>query len=98
MEFSSDTIVMAILAFVLLAVVVVILGRGRRSSRTTLGAHGVEIETKNEEEGAQTTTIKNVKITGSERTSVKTGGNGSHIEGVEVEDASDTDVEAGKGK
>lgn len=98
MEFDSGTIIVIVLAFVALAIVLILLGRGRRSTRATMGAKGVEIETKNEEEGAQTTSIKNVKITGADRTSVKADGSGSHIEGLEVDNARDTKVEAGKDK
>lgn len=96
MEFDSGTAILVVLAFVALGIVLVLLGKGRRSTRASMGAKGVEIETKNEEHGSQTSSIKNVKITGADRTSVKVDGQGSHIEGVEVDNARDTSIGAGK--
>ena|SRR6056297_1755801 len=97
MEISQNVIIGFIVAAALIVGALLLFGRGRRNTKAKLGTKGVEFESANEEDGAQTSTIKGVKIKDSENTNIETRERGAHVEDVEVDSSKDANVKAGKG-
>lgn len=97
MQITQIIFLAVIAAAVALGLVLLIYGKGKRSTTARLGKDGVTLESKNEEEGVETTKISGITVTGSKRTTVETRERGAHVEGVTVKDAEDTEIKAGKG-
>ncbi|WP_209509466.1 hypothetical protein [Ruegeria sp. HKCCE4150] len=96
MDITANVVIGFIVVIAVIAVLFMVFGRGRRTTKASMNTKGVQFEAANEEDGAQTSTVKGVKIKGAKRTTVETRERGAHVEDIEIDDAEDTNVKAGK--